>query len=472
MTGPGGASTGWAGTALSGAVPRVYWLEDPDRPAALAPLTETTSADLVVVGGGYAGLWTALRAKERDPDRDVVLLEASRCGDQASGRNGGFASASLTHGFGNGASRWPDEMPLLDRLGAENLRDLAATVGREGIDCNLERTGELTVATAPHHLEDLAGLAGDLAAAGHDARLLDRDAVRAEVSSPTYLGGLWEPSATVMVEPARLAWGLRQACLDRGVRVHEGSPVQDLDETAHGVRVRTPLGHVDARHVALATNAHPLLRRLRLMTVPVYDYVLMTEPLTPAQKEAVGWQRRQGVGDASELFHYYRLTRDDRILWGGYDAVYHYGSRTRETYEQQGRTHALLAEHFAQTFPQLEGIAFTHRWAGVIDTCSRFTAFYGTAHAGRVSYALGFTGLGVAATRFAADVMLDLLAGERTERTSLRMVRERPLPFPPEPLRWAGVQLTRASLARADARAGRRNLWLRTLDRAGLGFDS
>ncbi|MGZ4493499.1 MAG: NAD(P)/FAD-dependent oxidoreductase [Nocardioides sp.] len=458
---------------LEGAAPRVFWLDDPDRPPPVPPLEGAVSADLVVVGGGYAGLWTALRAKERDPGREVVLLEAGRCGDQASGRNGGFASSSLTHGFGNGAARWPDEMPVLDRLGAENLRDLAATVEREGIDCHLERTGELTVATAPHHLEDLAALARDLEDAGHDARLLDRDAVRAEIASPTYLGGLWEPSATVMVEPARLAWGLRQACIDHGVVVHEGSPVRGLEETPAGMRVRTSLGHADARHVTLATNAFPpLLRRLRLMTVPVYDYVLMTEPLTPEQKASIGWQRRQGVGDASELFHYYRLTRDDRILWGGYDAVYHYGSRTREGYEQRGRTHALLAEHFAATFPQLEGVSFTHRWAGVIDTCSRFAAFYGTAHHGRVAYALGFTGLGVAATRFAADVMLDLLDGAATERTSLQMVRERPLPFPPEPLRWAGVQLTRRSLARADASGGRRNLWLRALDRAGLGFDS
>jgi glycine/D-amino acid oxidase-like deaminating enzyme len=117
-------------------------------------------------------------------------------------------------------------------------------------------------------------------------------------------------------------------------------------------------------------------------------------------------------------------------------------------------------------------VRFTHRWGGVIDTCTRFSAFFGTAYDGRVAYALGYTGLGVAATRFGADVMLDLLAGEETERTRLRMVRERPLPFPPEPLRFAGVQLTRRSLARADARGGERNLWLRALDRLGLGFDS
>jgi glycine/D-amino acid oxidase-like deaminating enzyme len=230
---------------------------------------------------------------------------------------------------------------------------------------------------------------------------------------------------------------------------------------------------VRAGRVALATNAFPpLLRRLRLMIVPVYDYVLMTEPLSAAQLASIGWAGREGVGDAANQFHYYRLTRDNRILWGGYDAVYFLGSQISHAREQSPVTHQLLAAQFFETFPQLEGLQFTHRWGGVIDTCTRFTAFFGTAYAGRVAYALGYTGLGVAATRFGADVALDLLAGEPTERTRLAMVRERPVPFPPEPLRWTGVQLTRWSMARADANGGRRNLWLRTLDRAGLGFDS
>ena len=281
------------------------------------------------------------------------------------------------------------------------------------------------------------------------------------------------PHDPVAVEPARLAWGLREACLSVGVRIHEGSPVQGLSRAAVGVAVRTPWGTVRGGPVALATNAFPpLLRRLRLMTVPVYDYVLATEPLTAEQMEAIGWRGREGVGDAANLFHYYRLTRDNRIVWGGYDAVYHYGSRIRSELEQREATHRTLVRHFFETFPQLEGLRFTHRWGGVIDTSTQFSAFFGRAYGGRVAYALGYTGLGVAATRFGADVMLDLLAEEDTERTRLRMVREKPLPFPPEPLRYTGISLTRWSLARADERAGRRNLWLRALDRAGLGFDS
>ncbi|NUS51567.1 MAG: FAD-dependent oxidoreductase, partial [Nocardioidaceae bacterium] len=341
------------------------------------------------------------------------------------------------------------------------------------IDCRWETTGELSVAAAPHEADDLAAYAEEMTAAGHDVRFLDTDQVRTQVASPTYVAGLWDRHGTAILEPARLAWGLRDDALAAGVRIHEGTTVTALDERPGGVVLHTPHGEVRAERVVLGTNAFPpLLRRLRLLTVPVYDYVLVTEPLSAEQKRAVGWENRQGVGDASNMFHYYRLTRDDRILWGGYDAVYYYGSRIEPRLEQHGSTHRRLAEHFLAAFPQLEGIRFTHRWAGVIDTCTRFSAFFGTAYDGTVAYALGYTGLGVAATRFGADVALDLLTGEETERTRLAMVRERPLPFPPEPLRYAGISLTRWSMARADASGGRRNLWLRALDAAGLGFDS
>ncbi|GAB3940906.1 FAD-dependent oxidoreductase [Kribbella albertanoniae] len=450
--------------ALADAAPEVFWLDDPTAPESAPPLTGPIAADLAIVGGGYTGLWTALRAKERFPRLDVVLLEANTCGSAASGRNGGFCDASLTHGYANGLARWPEELATIERLGTENLDAIGTTIVRLGIDCDWRRTGELTVATAPHHLEELA----EEAARRDEVVLLDQDAVRAELNSPTYLGALSDPHSTALVEPARLAWGLRQACLDLGVRIYEYTRVTAL----HDGRLTTTSGSVRAARIALATNAFPsLLRRLRLFTVPVYDLVLASEPLSPAQLASIGWQNRQGVGDASNLFHYYRLTRDNRIIWGGYTPLYHFGSRINPAYEQQTAVHSMLAEHFFSTFPQLEGLRFTHRWGGVIDTSTRFCAFFGTAHEGRTAYALGYTGLGVAATRFGADVMLDHLYRESTERTALRMVRTRPVPFPPEPIRSAGIHLTRHSMSQADANAGRRNLWLRTLDRLGLGFD-
>ncbi|MGI8577275.1 MAG: NAD(P)/FAD-dependent oxidoreductase [Nocardioidaceae bacterium] len=441
-----------------------YWLDNPDRPAQRATLSSDIRCDLAVVGGGFSGLWTALLAKERDPQREVVVLEGARIGAAATGRNGGFCSASITHGEANGRSRWPAEYETLHRLGLENLDGIEKTVSTYHIDCGFERTGEMAVATEAYQVADLASASG---------QFLDQDAVREQLNSPTYLAGSWDRCGAAMIDPARLAWGLAAVCESLGVQLVEGTTVSSLDRQGSGLRLQTPYGTVASRQVALATSAFaPLLRRLRLFTVPVYDYVLTTEPLTTDQLASIGWRNRQGVGDSANQFHYYRLTADNRILWGGYDAIYHFGRHIRDSYDQRPTTFTLLARHFFETFPQLEGMGFSHRWGGAIDTCTRFCAFYGTAMSGQLSYALGYTGLGVGASRFGAQVMLDLLDGASTERTELDMVRNRPLPFPPEPLAYGAIEVTRRSLARADRQRGKRNLWLRILDRLGLGFDS
>ncbi|GAA1961344.1 NAD(P)/FAD-dependent oxidoreductase [Kitasatospora viridis] len=459
--------------SLQDAKPTPFWLDDPGRPQALSALVGDVKCDLLVVGGGYSGLWTALIAKERDPGLDVVLIEGQEVGWAASGRNGGFCAASLTHGLGNGQQRWPDELARLERLGERNLQEMEDSVKRYAIDCDWERTGEIDVATEPYQLDDLHEVAELAAGLGSELTFLDRDAMRAEVDSPTYLGGLWDKEGVAMVNPAKLAWGLKRACAEQGVRIFEHTRATDLAEHGHGMAVRTPYGRIFAGKVALGTNVFPsLVKRTRAHTVPVYDYALMTEPLSAEQLASIGWQGRQGLGDSANQFHYYRLSADNRILWGGYDAVYHYGGRVRAEYDHRPRTYRTLATHFFQTFPQLEGLRFTHSWGGAIDTCTRFSAFFDTAYRGKVALAAGYTGLGVGATRFGAEVMLDLLAGGRTERTALEMVRRKPLPFPPEPVRWIGIELTKRSLDLADRSAGRRNLWLRTLDRFGLGFDS
>src|SRR5690349_676312 len=446
--------------SLADSVQAVFWLDDAGAAPAHDPLTAPTRADLTVVGGGYLGLWAAVHAKRRDPGRRVVLLEAQTVGWAASGRNGGFCEASLTHGEDNGRSRWPEEYDVLERLGAENLAAFEADVRDLGLGCEWERTGQLSVAVEEHQLAWLGG------------EPLDAAATRALVDSPLFLGG--ELSAdTALVHPARLALGLARAAAELGVEVHEHSAVTTIRREGDVVEVATDRATVTSDRVVLATGVFPgLLRRNRLMTVPVYDYVLVTEPLSAGQRAAIGWAGRQGLGDLANQFHYARLTADDRVLWGGYDAVYPAGGRLHPRHEDRPESHARLASHFLATFPQLEGVRFTHRWAGAIDTSTQFAAFYGTTHGGRVAHAAGFTGLGVGATRWAAEVLLDLLAGQPTERTDLRMVRERPLPFPPEPLASAGINLTRWSLDRADHREGRRNGFLRALDRAGLGFDS
>ncbi|MEU2822998.1 FAD-binding oxidoreductase [Streptomyces bacillaris] len=463
-----------AAQSLSGAKPVSYWLDDPEKPAALPALTGDEHTDLLVVGGGYSGLWTALIAKERDPERDVVLIEGHEVGWAASGRNGGFCAASLTHGLANGVERWPDEIAKLEELGARNLDAIEAAVARYGIDCEFERTGEIDVATEPYQVDELREWHQEIVALGiTGVDFLDRDAVRAEVDSPTFLGGLWDRRGVAMLHPAKLAWGLKRACRELGVRIYEGTRGLGLVRSGEGMAVRTPYGQIFARRVALGTNIFPsLVKRVRPYTVPVYDYALMTEPLTPEQLESIGWKGRQGLGDSANQFHYFRLSADNRILWGGYDAIYPYGGKLSADLDQRPETFLKLAGQFFDCFPQLSGVNFSHAWGGAIDTCSRFTAFFGTAHQGRVAYAAGYTGLGVGSTRFGADVMLDLLAGEETERTRLEMVRSKPMPFPPEPFAWAGIEITRRSLARADDNGGRRNLWLKTMDKLGLGFDS
>ena len=454
--------------SLSGSVLAPFWLDD--FSARTWPrYAGVETYDLVVVGGGFAGLWTALQAKQRDSSTRVALVEARTIGWAASGRNGGFCEATLTHGAKNGERRFPKELALLDELGMKNLDEIEQTVWELGLDCDFERTGALDVAVEQYQATDLAETETD-----PHLVYFDEAAMQAEVASPTYLAGVWAKRDTAMVHPGKLAHELARACAEAGVDLFENSPVLGLDSERSGpVTVKLATGDIRADKVALATNAFPsLLKRYRWQTVPVYDYVLMTQPLADAQMASIGWKNRQGIADMANQFHYYRLTKDNRILFGGYDAIYHFGGRIRPEYDDRPASHRLLASHFFTTFPQLEGVRFTHRWAGVIDTCSRFTAFFGHARGGRVAHAAGFTGLGVAGTRFAANVMLDQLFGLETERTSLQMVKSMPIPFPPDPVAWMGVEVSKWAMNRADHNNGKRNLVLRTLDAVGLGFDS
>ena len=450
-----------------------FWLDSIQRPAPEAPLEGTEECDLAVVGGGLSGLWAAVLAKQDQPGRDVILLEGGRIAQAASGRNGGFFVSSLTHGIDNGLARFPEEMLELERLGLANFEATVSTISELGIECGLELTGSLDVAVEPHELAWLAEAAAGLREHGHRAVLLDRDRVRAEIHSPLFEGGLWQQTGAGLVDPARLCWGLARVARELGVRIHEQSPVARLRAAGGGVELVGAAGTLRARRAVLATSAYRgLVSAIRRRVLPVYDYVLVSEPLSAEQRTRIGWHNRQGVGDLANQFHYYRLTADDRILWGGYDAIYHYRGRVEQRFEQREQSFTRLAGHFFTAFPQLEGLRFSHRWGGAIDTCSRFFAFHGTALRGRVAYTVGHTGLGVCASRFGARVALDLVDGRRSEAAGLRTLRSRPMPFPPEPARWAAVQLTRNRLAAADRDSGRRGVWLRTLDRLGLGYDS
>ena len=460
--------------SLSELQPALYWLDaDPLEPSSHSSLTSEIKTDLCIVGAGYTGLWTALLAKERDPNREVVIIEQRETGNGASGRNGGFCNGSLTHGFVNGYTRFADEMATIEKLGRQNLDAIEATIKKYNIDCDFERNGELRVAVAPWQMAGLKEEAVARNKTGDQVEVLSKEEIRALVKSPIYEGALFDHDGTALVDPARLVWGLEKVCLSLGVKIYENSKVEELIEDGDQIIVKSAYGSIRANKVALATNVYtPLVKSVKKYVIAVYDFQLVTQPLTAEQLESIGWKGREGLSDAGYQFHYYRLTKEIEILWGGYDAIYNYAGKVRAEYETRPLTYAKLATNFFKTFPQLAGIKFTHGWGGAIDTCSRFSPFWGTDFDGKVAYVLGYTGLGVATTRFGASTMLDLLDGIESEATGLAMVKHKPIPFPPEPFRFLFIRLTQWSITRADKNQGKRNLWLKLLDRLGLGFDS
>ena len=492
-----------------------FWLDGPGS-VHHPPLQGSVRADVAIVGAGFTGLWTAIRLAEAEPGLRIVIVEAAHIGFGASGRNGGFCEASLTHGRTNGERHFPDEADLLERLGRENLAELIAFVRRHGIECDLEETGVLHVAAQAHQVAELRDWVDEASARGERLTFLDRDAVRAEVHSPLWQAGvLVGPDEAVLVDPARLCRGLARVAVELGVELHEGTRVVGLERIPRGVRVRTvpwsaerdePFGRarrlglsfdpgevvdrlagsddaaqlgddgsglIEAGHVVIATSAYSgWYPRLAGLFVPVYDYVLVSEPLDAAQRQAIGWAGRQGMTDLGNQFHYFRLTADDRILWGGYDAIYHAGNGVGPGYDRRPATFARLERHFFAAFPQLAGLQFPYRWGGAIDTTSRFTVTFGETMGGRVIHALGYTGLGVGSSRWAAGVVRDFVLHPDSDLLRLDIVRSAPFPFPPEPLRSVAVNLVRRELARADRQEGRRGLLLRALDAVGIGFDS
>ena len=456
--------------------PVSYWLRDP-RPPADPPLGagQAVDADVAIVGGGFTGLWTAIALTDTDPGMKVVVLEAETVGFGASGRNGGFCEASLTHGLANGIRHFPDELERLEAEGIANLQGLIAFTREHAIDCDLEETGTLSLADRPHQVDEFRAWVDEAAEHGEHLEFLDRDAIRAEIHSPIWHAGLYRPPGRdVLLDPAALCRGIARVARERGVAVHEGTRVTSLERRAGGVLVRTASGAtVRAGQVVVATSAYSgWLRRLSSAFVPVYDYVLVSEPLVPDERRAIGWARRQGLSDANNQFHYFRLTADDRILWGGYDAVHYFGSRVGPELDRRPATFEKLEAQFFRAFPQLEGLRFPYRWGGAIDTTSRFTVTFGQTMGGRVTYALGYTGLGVGASRWAAGVVRDFLLRPGEDRLRLRIVSSPPIPFPPEPIRSLAVETVRRELDRADRQEGRRSVILRTLDALGIGFDS
>lgn len=350
---------------------------------------------------------------------------------------------------------------------------MATFLEREGIDAEFARSGQLVLALTKAHTMDVdVALTAARRLGIDDWRKLDRDETRERLGSPLPLCALFAPQAAT-VHPAKLAAGLARVAEGRGVRILEGSAVVGIEPEGTGLCLSTRSGTLRAPRAVLATNAysHVLAPRLARRFLPLYDYVIASEPLSPSQKAVIRWQGREGVTDCRSFFNYSRLTADDRVVWGSSEAAYYRGNSVGRQHDHAPAVYAGLEESFARFFPALAEVRFPYRWGGPIAATTRFTPFFGSLHSGRLLYGLGYTGHGVGTTRVAGRLLAHLAVERRSELAELALVRKPPIPYPPEPLRrWAIGAVTRA-LRQVDE-GGSPGLLLRVLDRLGIGFSS
>jgi glycine/D-amino acid oxidase-like deaminating enzyme len=438
------------------------------------PLEGDRDADVAVIGAGLTGLWTALCLKQLEPTLEVVVIEQGLAAYGASGRNAGMLSETVDHGHGLAIEHFGEtEARRLAALGESNVAEMTAFLAERDIRCDYEPVGRLMVALTAAHVEEAERTVMTARRLGLETfHLLDRSAVQAEVHSPLYLGGVAVTGGGIL-DPVKLVDGLRAEAERLGVRVYERSRATSIRTAGAAARVRTEAGSVTARRLVLATSAytHHLLPAITRRFIPLYDYILVSDPLTPAQHDAIGWRRRQGVTDGRTFFNYYRLTDDDRILWGTSEAAYYAGNRVDPSCDHSPAHYAALRASFRRHFPALADLEFPYAWGGPICSTTRMTPFFGRALGGRACYGLGYTGHGLGTTRLAGRILAHMALDRPSELLDLSLVRKRPFPYPPEPLRsWSVAAVTRA-LRRVDE--GRPpGLMLRVLERMGIGFSS
>jgi glycine/D-amino acid oxidase-like deaminating enzyme len=438
-----------------------FWLGTSRNRNLHSRLEGNCEADFAIIGAGFTGLWTAHFLKQLEPKLEIIVLEQGVAGFGGSGRNAGIVSATVDHSHALAIVHFGRaEAGRLARLGLQNIDELAAFAA----DCDFEHTGQLLVALTPAQVDECrrsVATAHDLGIGGH--RFLSADDTRAEINSPLYQGASFAPGGGV-IDPIKLVDKLTQ-----GVRLFERTKVQSVDD---GV-VRVEGGTVTARKVVLATNAysHLLFPQLARRFIPLYDYILVSEPLTEAQRLAIGWRNRQGVTDGRTFFNYYRLTADDRILWGTSEAIYYPPNRVDEACDHSESHYVMLRESFRRHFPQLGDLAFPFAWGGPIASTTRLTPFFGSLNRGHVLYGLGYTGHGIGSTRIAGKILAHMALARSHELRELAMVQRQPFPYPPEPLRRLAVKTVTSALRRVDT--GRKpSMLLRLLDTLGIGFSS
>jgi glycine/D-amino acid oxidase-like deaminating enzyme len=451
------------------------WHDQDGKPEVLPALTDDINCELLIVGGGFTGLWAAIQVKERKPEADVVLIEKTFIADGASGRNGGFLNSSLAHGETNTEHHFPGEANKLYELGQQNMAELLDTLKRYNIDAHYEQVGETEVATNQGSVEALSADYEKEKAAGDDVVWFDKESMQAQVNSPTYLAGLWRKNGQDgTIDPARICWGLKEVLITLGVRIFENTALIDLKPKGQDKMLsRCAGGTIKSNKILMGTNGYyNPVAKVRRTTIPVWDYQIATEPLNAQQLASIGWhETRHALGNHANMFHYYRMTRDNRITWGGGGAVrYYFNKGTDQSCADIPARFEQLSEEFFETFPQLMGIKFSHRWSGIIATSTRFCMVPGVTYNGRLAWAVGYTGLGVGATRFGARIGIELLGYQPSDIIKMQFVTKKPMPWAPEPFRWFGIRFTQNALVQADKNNGKRGLWLKILDKLNLGF--
>jgi glycine/D-amino acid oxidase-like deaminating enzyme len=463
--------------ALKDAVVRPLW-HDPDiMPESLAPLTSNQECELLIVGGGFTGLWAAMQAKERKPEADIILIEQTFVGDGASGRNGGFLSSTLAHTQTNTEARFADEAERLTELGIQNMREFLETLERYDIDARYEKTGEMFVALSAEAAKRMYAEYQQAISEGEDVVWFDKDSLREQVNSPTFHAGLWERDGQDgVIDPARLCWGLKDVLARQlGVRIFENTRLLDVAPLGkNAMRATCEGGVILSDKVLLATNAYTSkIGKIRRSVLPVWDYQIATEPLTDEQLDRIAWGKksRHALADYVNMFHYFRLTKDNRITWGGGGAVrYYFNNGIGDRYMFANARYEQLAKEFFEMFPQLHDVKFSHQWGGIIATSTRFCMVPGALYNGRLAWSVGYTGHGVGAARFGARIGIELLGYAPSDVLEMQFVTRKSLPWAPEPVRWFAVKLTQKALIKADKNDGKRGLWLKFLDMLGLGF--
>ncbi len=432
---------------------RSWWLRealaaDPGEPC--PPLAGNVTADVVILGGGYTGMWTAYRLKEAEPTLDVVLLEQDICGGGPSGRNGGFVN-SWWSSLDEIADRFGDEAALaLCRAGGESVRAIGEFCRRHAVDAWFTFGGDLGVATsaaADGAWEPIMSAAERMGAVDLFT-LLSPDEVRARCDSPTFMGGLLEHEAAT-VQPARLARGLRRVLLERGVRIFESTPVLRFGAGRPAV-AETPQGSVRAGQAVIALNAWASAwRRFRRVLMIRGSYIVLTAP-APKELERMGWIAGESIYDFRSAVHYLRTTPDGRVAFGigGLQPGLARSIGPRFAYDE--RAIRICAEDLIRMFPSFRNVPLEAAWGGPVDVAGNHVPFFGTLEHGNVHYGLGYTGNGVAPCHLGGQILAAKALGRTSALLDLPLVSEEPLRFPPEPIRSPGAFLANAAIRRRD----------------------